>query len=125
MPLASAHLEGVGWRGGADGHRQPRRPSLDVEESQVVEPPLVAAAALRVIQLLEHGHRQRATRLQPHGEAERLGPLERRHVAEADLGVPIERRGPANLPDVERRIAATVRPCWKRPEMSEKLPSSS
>ena len=47
-------------------------PSLNVEEREVVEPPLVPAAVRRVVQLLEDRYRQIAARPHPHGEAERL-----------------------------------------------------
>ena len=77
---------------GRQADRQVRRPLLNADERDVVEAPLVAASVLRVVELLEHAHRQVAAGLQPDREAERRAAIEGADVAEADLGVAVERR---------------------------------
>ena len=102
--LAAANLDGARGRVGRQRDRQPRSPPLDVEELQVVQPPLVPTAVLRIVQLLEDGHRQAAACAHPHREGERIGAIERASLAEADLRVAVECRRPAHLADVEGGI---------------------
>ena len=93
---------------GNQPHRELGGPPLDPDQLQVVEVHLVAAAGLGVLDLLQRRDRCVRASLEPDRQGECIAPIKGAYVAEADVCIPVETDGAADLPCAEGRV-----PCYR------------
>ncbi len=105
QPLSGANLDGVVGGITRDAYLEARRPFLDPDERDIVKLPFVTATTIGALDFLEDRDRQVPAAFQPHGEAEGVAAIEPGDIAEAHLGVAVERRGPSHASRIKRRVS--------------------